>query len=50
MERRGSRTAGWGWRLTRDDETFKTGPGGYRSAEEAYAAAQAELGRGPRLR
>jgi hypothetical protein len=48
VERRGVGSAGWGWRLTRDDETFKVGPGGYRSAEEAYAVAQAGLGRGLR--
>ena len=50
VERRGPGSAGWGWRLTRDAETFRTGPGGYRSAEEAFAAAQAELGRGHRGR
>jgi len=50
VERRGPGSAGWGWRLTRDEQTFRTGPGGYRSAEEAFLAAQAELGRGPRPR
>jgi hypothetical protein len=50
VERRGPGSAGWGWRLTRDDQTVRTGPGGYRSAQDAYEAAQAELGRGPRPR
>jgi hypothetical protein len=50
VERRGPGSAGWGWRLTRDGETVKNGPGGYRSAQDAYEAAEAVLGRGSRPR
>jgi hypothetical protein len=50
VERRGPGSAGWGWRLTRDDQTFRTSAGSYRSAQDAYEAAQAALGRGPRPR
>lgn len=46
VERRGIGSASWWWRLTRDGDTFSQAPRGYRSAEEAFEAAQAVLGRG----